>query len=318
MRMNFNGHPSDQGRWIEDLPEESGTEQDIIKDIFPPGLSLMIGYPKAGKTNFLKQAAIAIATGQKFMNEFDCQQGRSYLALYESSKKELRKSFKNKELPPKTIKCTRNFIKGEAGLIELENIIARRDNKIIVVDTFAVFKGSAKLNDYTSQYKAFEPLNKIAEETNTALVVVTHTKQTARKHEVGSAGFRCQGLRSVAPSTLVLDRDHRNATADLRIEARMGRDQHLKLHFDQKNQIFSYLGEVDENRLSDEMVAILKILYKNGDRPFTPSEIADDVGTSNKSAYNILQKLIEMKYVCKPERGLYLITNQGIVKAEKI
>lgn len=315
--MSQNGHSEDQGCWIEDLFGDASIEQgDIIEDILPAGLSVLIGSPKAGKTNFLKQAAADIATGRKFMDQFSCQPGKGRLLFYESSAGEIRKSFKNDGIPPKTIRFEQNFTKGIAGIHEIESVIERKEFKLIVVDTFGIFRGDAKLNDYSSQYKAFEPLNKSAMETNTALVVVTHTKQTARKNEVGSAGYRIQGLRAVATSNLVLDRNHNAATADLRIESRKGPDRHLKLRFDTASLKFNYLGEEDGNYVSDEMVAILKCLYRQGGL-MKPLEIADYTGLQNKSAHNILKKLVKMGYVENPKRGLYLINDQGIVKAEQ-
>jgi hypothetical protein len=163
---------------------------------------------------------------------------------------------------------------------------------------------------YEGDYAAVKELQRIASETNVAIVIVHHLRKSAAETDPFEKVSGTLGLSGAADTVLILDRDGQGATLYGR-----GRDIEeieTAVEFDRMTCRWRILGEAAEVRRTDERRAILSVLSK-ADEPMSPKEIMIEAKFTNRNALDIvLHKMTKTGEVAKAGRGLYWHPEKGL------
>jgi hypothetical protein len=213
----------------------------IVENLIGPGLTILSGAPKIGKSWLMLSLAEAVSTGGNFLSEFKAtESGVLHLALEETERSiyERRKNLK--------------FFHGKENLIiatrydgqHLESFLrARPDIRLVIIDTLGRFMPEIEdMNDYAGTVKPLSALKRIADELDIAILAVHHAKKGSQsgkeKGDWMDSSLGSQGIAGSADATLVLQRDidkdsgERQATGRLYGTGRNMRDIFRKLKFD--------------------------------------------------------------------------------------
>ncbi len=157
----------------------------LVDKLIPPGLTLLVAPPKAGKSYFALQMALAVASGKAFLDRetnaspvcyFDLEEEHSLLLERVAP---IQKAHGIKDDVPIRFRLT--IPTGEAAVAALGEEIAR-GSKLLIVDIFARMRDElnedAKKNAYARDYKVIATVADFAmQHDGVAIVVVHHTNK---------------------------------------------------------------------------------------------------------------------------------------------
>lgn len=279
-----------------------------VPDYITPGLTLLVGAPKLGKSWLALDLCNAVSRGGYTLGDRHCQKGAVLYAALEDNprrlKDRLHKVCASKPDPAFAV-WTEMRLLDQGGEDDLRRWIeGATDPRLIVIDVLnkvraTPLKGEAP---YAYDYRSVTPLKALADEYGLAIVVVHHTRKA-------DAGDRLEkvsgtnGLTGAADTTIILDRDGEGVTLSGR-----GRDIaefETALEFDRETCRWRVLGDAREVRVSDERRAILDALQGEG-TPQGPSAIAGVSGQSVQSVRYLLHQMARAGEVQKVGYGKYL------------
>lgn len=212
----------------------------VVNGLLAPGLSLLCGSPKVGKSWFSLSLCLSVANGDRFLgftvNKSECL----YLALEDSKrrlKSRLDKLLNGREAPE-------NFhlaIKAatlEDGLLDmLKEFLDRYPNtKLIVIDTLQKIRGiTTGSNVYGSDYRDVGKLKEFADRYGVAILVIHHLRKMADDSDPFNRISGSNGVLGAADAAFVIEKQKRGE--DKAIMAVTGRDidgDELVLYFDRE------------------------------------------------------------------------------------
>lgn len=159
-----------------------------VEGLIPPGVSLLFADPKQGKSYFILQTAMAVASGTKAFDIYSSNQGDVlYLALedYSDTIEDRIKLIYGNDVPnmdhlgivPKEEGCP---LLEDGGYEELANWIESVDNpSLIIIDVWQKVRqdGSANGNAYRNDYSEVSKIQDFAIEHNINIILVHHTNK---------------------------------------------------------------------------------------------------------------------------------------------
>jgi hypothetical protein len=280
----------------------------IVPDYITPGLTLLAGAPKLGKSWLALDICNAVAQGGFTLGDRHCQQGAVLYAALEDNPRRIKDRLHKVcgQKPGKAFSVWTDMRMIDAGgLDDLRRWIEAADNpRLIVIDVLNKVRSSQGRNEgpYAYDYRSVSPLKDLADEFGLAIVVIHHT----RKADAGDKLEKVSGtnaLTGAADTTIVLGRDGQGVTLSGR-----GRDIEefeTALEFQKDNCRWRVLGEAAEVRRSDERKLILEAL-EGETTPMGPAGIAGVSGLPNGNVRFLLHKMAKAGEVQKVGRGKYL------------
>lgn len=284
--------------------------QWIVPDYITPGLTLLVGAPKLGKSWLALDLCNAVAGGGYTLGDRHCAKGDVLYAALEDNPRRLKARLHKV--------CTRKPGAGsgftvwtemrmldEGGLDDLRRWIVAADKpRLIVIDVLNKVRASQGKNEapYQYDYRSVTPLKELADEFGLAIVVIHHTRKA-------DAGDRLEkvsgtnGLTGAADTTIILDRDGEGTVLVGR-----GRDIaefETAVEFQKDNCRWRVLGEAAEVRRSDERKLILDALV-TAPEPMGSRDIADVTDQTDGNVRRLLAKMTRDGEVEKVKRGLYI------------
>ena len=173
----------------------------IVDGMLAQGLTVVAGVNKGGKSFLALLLCLSVARGTDFMG-FPTKQGRClYLALEDNEsrlKERMLKILGDEEAPSELDFVTDTISRlgdGLYGLLE-EYVKVFPETKLIVIDTFALIRGSKnkKEGDYEFDYRETHILKQLADKYGICILVITHTRKLRDANDVfnnvgGSVGM---------------------------------------------------------------------------------------------------------------------------------
>ncbi len=179
----------------------------IVSNLLAPGLTILAGKPKCGKS----WAALNVVVVREFMGRDANVSEPLYLAL-EDSPRRLRSRLEvlaraGVELSPAHF--VNSWPTMEQGAVEaLEGWLNEHpESNLVVIDTLARLRGSHGVGEYNYQADAMllEPLQRLAQDREVAIVVVHHTRKSkAEDGDPLDTVSGTLGLNGMADTVLVL------------------------------------------------------------------------------------------------------------------
>lgn len=276
--------------------------------IATPGLVILAGRKKIGKSWMALQLAQCVASGKPFL-EGKTRRGKVvYLALEDGERRlqqRLRQQEVDRDLPIEY--CPRwPAINSTKGLEALRSVTMRQTPALVVIDTLASAKNQrAKENDADIMGEFFNALHQLAIEANTVIVIVAHHG----KSQYGDPGFDTRGSSAIPGATDGNIGIYKNTdgTFTLKAEGRDIPNVDLRVSFDTRDSwTWQNLGDDRDIRRIEAESRILKVIEALGNA--YAEQIARQLGIAVPTIYTHLKRMRnEGRVVCteiKTEMGV--------------
>jgi RecA-family ATPase len=286
----------------------------VIEGVIPEGLTLFAGKPKVGKSFFLLDAGLAIATGSEAFGAVPTEPADVlYLALEDPItriKDRLSKMLGKLSASERLhIYPMGEWPRAHEGGIDRLNrwMEDHPETRLVIIDTLERFKRPQKAPGYhySQDYGNLAPIHEFANRHNIGVVVVHHTKKTSTKDPFDEI-TGTTGLTAVADTLAKLDRT--STGRDGRVFAFRGRDvgeEELPFQFDN----FRYGLVEDEAELyqgSESRQKIIRYLCR-ADEPVDRKKLIEvmEAWGVGKGIDTLLQKMRKAGDVLKVGYGKY-------------
>ena len=210
------------------------SEQAVIEDILYPGVYILAGTPKVGKSFLMAQLAYHVSKGRSIW-DLKTQKGTVlYLALEDNYQRLQGRLFKMfGEDISDNFHLAININPLENGLIKQLKFFydSHNDTKLIIIDTLQkVRNNNGEGYSYANDYEIISQLKEFADENKVCILLVHHTrKQDAEDKFDMISGTN--GLLGASDGALLLYKEKRTSlNATLEISGRDQQDQKLLLN----------------------------------------------------------------------------------------
>ncbi len=251
----------------------------IVENLIAPGLHILSGAPKIGKSWMIFWMCLQVAKGEPVWN-FKTTQGTTlYLALEDSLERvQDRLTYMTYDAPP-NLHVTLLSETIMTGLEEqIRNFVKEHpDTNLIMIDTFQKVRSLSNDNAYAVDYKDIGFLKRIADELKIAIVLVHHVRKEHHDDPVRMVSGT-SGITGAADSVFVLKKSKRssvNATLSC-----TGRDipyRELELNFSEETKLWKLISDSVENPeilLEDIVRIVVEFMKENESFSGTPTELA--------------------------------------------
>ncbi|WGF89891.1 AAA family ATPase [Marinivivus vitaminiproducens] len=276
-----------------ELPEPVFTVPGIVT----PGLTVLAGRPKLGKSWLAFGLADAVARGGYAMGKIKVDPGPVlYLAL-EDTHRRLQSRLNMMLLTgdaSRDLSMATEWPPLDQGGLELIEawIQSELGARMVIIDTWAKVRPERKRdqNVYEGDYAAASPLKKLGDRHGVAIVIVHHTRKMEAADWLDSVSGST-GLTGAADNILVLTRKRGETDATLGVTGRDIEETEKALRFDKHTGMWELLGEAADFRRTEARQEILDALEEN--ESLTRSDLVEMTGKSKQAVSNLLSKLVK-------------------------
>lgn len=280
----------------------------IIEPILYPGLTILGGRPKVGKSWLALQLAVALASGQR-------------LAQYLETKKACRVLYVSLEDRPRQIRSRLRRLTPEepflarldfvfeldalmgGGAVQLDQQLKEHPVDVVIVDSLLAAVKQAKrehVDVMQADYNIVAILREIAEKHSLALVLVAHTRKAGGDFLDLIQGT--SGTTAAADAVWVLQRtaegEHQLSVTGREIATNT---YGMKRMDDQPS--WTITGEGDDITQSEARRDILELLREEG--PMKPSKLARQLHKNISGIHRLLNALCDQGKVWRSGYGTY-------------
>jgi predicted ATP-dependent serine protease len=288
----------------------------IVPGYIVEGCTILAGRPKLGKSWFMEEVGLAVARGGHCLGDTKCHEGDVLYLAMEDNERRLQSRMTKimgyaSEWPARFHYATEWPRANAGGLDQIRKWISAAEKpRLVVVDVLAMFRSprDAKQSPYEADYEAVQALQRIASDTNVAIVIVHHLRKSLAEIDPFEKVSGTLGLSGGVDTVLILDRDGSGATLYGR-----GRDIEeieTAVEFDVATCRWRVLGAAVDVHRSDERKVILETLA-DASEPLSPREVADLTGHSYDAVRQMLARMAKQGEVAKRGRGHYSLSQRS-------
>ena len=217
----------------------------IVPEIIPEGLSKLDGPPKSMKSWLVLSLSLSVSMGGSFMGHIPVEKKDVvYLALEDDKRRLNRRMHKIGIEPPENF-----FImtpaEWQGTIADFEKLLQEhKEIGLVVIDTLFMFSPMADSNSYVDTYSPVSRIQRISHSTNTAIVLVHHTRKTQK--DGGSwadSGMGSQGINGAVDTILLLDKKDGSHEGTLKVKGRDVEETAYKLKWDKTLCSWELIGE---------------------------------------------------------------------------
>lgn len=229
----------------------------LVEDILPEGTSLLSASPKMGKSWFVLDMGLKIASGEKFLNKKTSKTGVLYLALedsYQRLQDRMNKILQNKTAP-EAFHFSNEAPSLDENLLDTlkEYINQYPEIKLIIIDTLQKVRSKtpSRGNIYQQDYAEIGALKSFIDKNRLSLVLVHHNRKMKDTENNFNMISGTNGIMGAADTIYMIDkksREDRNAT--LHITGRDVQEKNTIIHFNQNVFCWEVVG--DANKIAEE------------------------------------------------------------------
>lgn len=274
----------------------------VVTDRIPVGgVCLVAGPPKAGKSTLARALALAVAGGTPWLG-WTTRPGAVWYLAFEDKPEELRRHFRRMGA---TGSEPLSLFVGQAPGDMLTSLQARAIQEhpvLIVVDTLQRVLKARDFSDYAEVTLRFEPLLKLARDTGTALVLLTHASTHQKRHGL-DAVLGSTALSGSVDQVFVLARtDDRRVLSSIQ---RIGPDlEPIVLTLEERTGHIRQAGLERDARGRDIAGRILEALRTAGSEATTESWIRARVEGRGLEIARELRRLHGIGRLCRSGAGV--------------
>ena len=287
-------HPSDaaalETKSLSELYENAFLSgRSIIEDLLFPGVYLLVGDSKIGKSFLASQLAFSVASGMPFWERAVQKSTALYLALedqYSRIQQRMYQMFGTEESADLHFAVHANLL-GDGLEKQLEAFVLSHENtRLIVIDTLQKIRGSTDAYSYAKDYEVISRMKSLAEKYALCLLLVHHTRKQNSSDPFGKINGTT-GLLGAAEGVWLLTKDCRTSNlATLEISGRYQPDTKILLERDLGTLRWNLVTmETDLWKTPPDPVLVLlseKLNEIGGSWSGTATELASFLGTDLK------------------------------------
>lgn len=279
----------------------------IVDQLVPPGLMLLAGKPKAGKSWLALQMAAATSVGMPFLNHYETTPGKVlYLAL-EDSERRARNRFESLHYPGSdNLMFHFDWPRGIPGLKGIQDAVSKDPEiKLIIIDTLGRFLVGIDFNKYDQVNAPMSNIQKLAGDLDIAIVLVAHTRKSGSGDFIETVSGS-NAMTGAADTIAVLSRGRGQVAGFIEADGREytgALDIALKLNQDTG---WEYLGPGSEYRLSEDKRKVIEVL-REAEEAVTPKDIAAMTGIEYGKAKLLTYRMNAQGLIHKQGYGKYTL-----------
>jgi len=251
----------------------------VVDGLLAPGLNLLAGAAKVGKSWLALWLSVAVARGEDIWGMKTRQGTTLYLCLEDSTIRIQNRLFEITEDAPDCVHFTTEARIIDAGLEEqIETFLAEHpDTVLVIIDTLQMVRRAVFDTSYANDYRELSALKKLADAHGIAILLIHHL----RKENDGDTFNRISGttaLQGAVDSSFTLVEDRRGSGKA--ILSCIGRDieyRELELRRNDDN-IWEVLSDstAKPEMLKDNIIFLLSDFMKDkSEFTGTPTEVAE-------------------------------------------
>ena len=188
----------------------------LVEGLLKPGLAVLAGAPKIGKSWMVLQLCMAMAKGEPFLGLPTHPCTTLYIALEDSlARIQDRVLHITDDLPEKlhfTVRCSEM---GDRLVREIQNFVCEhKDTKLVVIDTFQKIRTMNTQTSYANDYLETSAIKCLADTLDICILLVHHTRKMGDSDCVNEISGT-NGIAGSADNLMVLKKEKRtdrNAT----------------------------------------------------------------------------------------------------------
>jgi archaellum biogenesis ATPase FlaH len=284
--------------------------QWVIDGLLAPGLTLLAGPPKVGKSWLALQIAKAVGAGEQILGRNTRKGSCLYFALEDSPRRiktrvEMQGWDKNSSVNVVPIgmldilyheRVFKDFADGLAADI--------KDNKyrLVIIDTLSRLKTNMDQNRVEEVTMNLSPIQKIAHDENCSIILIDHHKKASDfEKNVISDVLGSVGKGAVADTILGLYRNNRRKSAELIITGRDIEDNVFPIKFDAKTGLWEInLDEIEDN-LSLQMTLVITFVSTKGE--VNEKDVVEHLKKDKGNVHRLLTKMVDENLLTKKKSG---------------
>jgi hypothetical protein len=286
----------------------------ILPGFITEGVTLLVGRPKVGKSWWILDVCLAVASGQPALSKLRPESGDVlYLALEDGKRRlqsRLDKLLSNGNEWPESLKLVPlgGWRRSDEGGLQDIADWCRSVKKptLIVIDTLERFRKPAngKSPLYSADYEAITGLQKIANENRAAIVVLHHDRKSDAEDAFDTVSGTL-GLTGAADTILIIKK--RNGGVVLYARGRDVEESETAMQFNKALCRWMLLGGAAEVQRSLERERITAALRASGG-PLSVQDLVIEAEMRNRNATDILlSRLVKEGAIVRVARGKYAL-----------
>nr|WP_024822246.1 AAA family ATPase [Aminobacterium mobile] len=284
-----------------------------VQNMIPAGLSVLASPPKVGKSFFCLQLALAVATGQPFLDHRTEKGSVLYISLEDSPyslQKRLSYFLEDHRKIPNNLFLTNELPQLDAqGLLLLDQWLAtHNDARLVIIDTWGKTKpnGNRQKNAYESDVELVSPIKKLADRYSTSILLVHHLKKGGGKESDWLESLSgSMGLAATVDGLLSLYRDRGAQQGILKRTGRnLEEDDDIGLEWTAPGWRFA--GDAREVLLSESRKEIVAAIKEIGE-PATPTMISEMSGKKIGTIKPLLRRMLKDGILNCSSQGRYFL-----------
>ncbi len=273
-----------------------------VEDVIPEGLTVLAGRPKRGKSVLSLQIAGAVSSGGSLFG-VNTEKGTALYLCLEDNKKRLQGRMRNQGWPTDA-NCEIELswpVFDKGGMRALARRLRERQYRLVVIDTLARFLGGGKdFNDYAVMSAALAELQRLALETGTPILVVTHTTKIGTGDE-GSKILGSTAIAGVADGFMVLEQTGGGRGWTLCLEGRDIDQFEVSIKRDPVTLTWQLAQGADGIRVDSLQAKVLEAIDAAGGSA-SCKEVADALGKDKALVHRELRALVRKGLLVTGER----------------
>ena len=237
----------------------------IVSTLLTPGLAVLAGAPKIGKSWMVLDMCLKIAKGEAFLGQPTRKGSVLYLALeddrYRLHRRLLRIADEGSDNMRVAHRCS---MEPEALERQIQLFIGQHpDTRLIVIDTFQKIRRSVREMSYANDYAEVSRLKSIADKEGVCILLVHHTRKLGDSDYMNEISGT-NGIAGSADTLMVLKKDKRSSReATLSCTGRDIEDRELTLSLDRDTCVWQVksdsLTQPDED-IPDEIPELIEFM----------------------------------------------------------
>jgi ketosteroid isomerase-like protein len=234
----------------------------IVEHFLTPGLTLLAGPPKSGKSFLSLDFGLAVAAGTSALDTLSVVPGTVLYVALEDSLTRLQRRLALFGAWPKRLHLATEMQPLDRGGIEHLRfwLDEHADTKLVIVDTFGRVRPAGKRseNPYDADVKAVSPLQKIGLDYDLCILLIHHSRKAPSEDPLEMVSGTT-GITGTADTTMILQRARREHEAKLFVTGRDVEEQEFAMKFDSGR--WTMLGssaEVQDNPLRRAILIVVR------------------------------------------------------------
>lgn len=290
-----------------------------VEGLLPPGVTVIAGRPKSGKSWLALNLAAGVATGSMVLGDVDVAEGDVLVLALEDTPRRvqarLRRIMQGHPLPSAFHVATRWRRLDGGGLEDLrEWLAAHPAARLVVVDTLGfIWPDAAGDTAYRRDYSVILALKEIADDYGVSLVGVHHQRKSGAADFIDTIAGSV-GLTGAADALIVLDRRRNSEHGVLRVVGRDVEGYEQPVVFDTETGSWATTGPdqgpVEARALVPLESQILHLLSETDDS-LTPARIATLLTANPNTVRGLLSRLKDQGKIRRVARGQYTKNMDG-------